>query len=77
MDLRIGITRGGQVIEVELADNTDRDALRKQIDTALGGDESSVLWITDKKGKELAVSSANIAFVQIGSEDSRSIGFGA
>ena len=77
MELRIGIARGGQVIEVELAEDTDRDTLRKQIDAALGGEDSSVLWVTDKKGKELAVSSANIAFVQIGSEDSRSIGFGA
>ncbi len=77
MDLKIGIARGGQVIEVELADDIDRDALRKQIEDALGGDDTSIFWITDKKGKELAVAASSIAFIQLGSEDSRSIGFGA
>lgn len=77
MDLKIGIARGGQVIEVELPDDVDRDALRAQIEAALSGSDGSVFWVTDKKGKELAVSAASIDFVQLGSEDSRSIGFGA
>lgn len=76
MDLKIGIARGGQVIEVELADDADRAALRKQIEAALSGTDL-VFWVTDKKGKELAVATASIAFVQLGSDDSRSIGFGA
>ncbi len=76
MDLKIGIARGGQVVEVELADDADRAALRKQIEAALSGADS-VFWVTDKKGKELAVATSSIAFVQLGSDDSRSIGFGA
>lgn len=76
MDLKIGIARGGQVLEVELADDVDRAALRSQIEAALAGTDP-VFWITDKNGKELAVQTASIAFMQLGSEDSRSIGFGA
>lgn len=77
MELKIGITRGGSVIEVELPDDVDREALRAQIEVALSGPDAPVFWVTDKKGKELAVAAASIAFIQLGSEDSRSIGFGA
>jgi hypothetical protein len=35
------------------------------------------LWITDKKGRDIAVPAAKIAYVEIGSADAdRRIGFG-
>ena len=77
MDLRIGIAQTNQVIELELDAETDRDALKKQVDSVLG-DESSVLWIVDRKGKETAVPAARISFVELTSTDpDRRIGFGA
>jgi hypothetical protein len=39
--------------------------------------EIDTLWITDKKGRDIAVPAAKIAYVEIGSADAdRRIGFG-
>lgn len=76
MDIRIGIAETSQVIEVELDEKTDRDSLKKQVADALADDK--VLWLTDRKGKELAVPAARISFVEVSSDDpDRRIGFGA
>jgi Protein of unknown function (DUF3107) len=76
MDVRIGIAQSAQVIEFELADDTDRPALRKQVDATLA-DEDAVLWLTDRKGKELALPSRRISFFELGTADpERRIGFG-
>ena len=76
MDLRIGVTQAPRELNIELADDTDRDALRAQVEAALAGATDS-LWVTDKKGRLVAVPAAKIAYVEIGSADSeRKIGFG-
>ena len=76
MDVRIGVTQTARDIAVEIADDVDRDALKAKIDAALTG-AVDVLWLTDKKGRDIAVSAAKIAFVEVGSsEGDRSIGFG-
>ncbi|MGI9611928.1 MAG: DUF3107 family protein [Acidimicrobiales bacterium] len=77
MDLRIGIAQTNQVIEIELDAETDRAKLKKQIDGALG-DDDKVLWLVDRKGKETAVPSSSISFIELSSDDpDRRIGFGA
>jgi uncharacterized protein (DUF2344 family) len=77
MDVRIGITQSGQVIELELDEETDREALRSQIDDVLST-ESSVLWLTDRKGKEVGVPASRVSFIELSSVDpDRRIGFGA
>lgn len=77
MDVRIGITQTAQVIELELAEDTDGDAVRAQIDGVLAAGEG-VLWLTDRKGKQVAIPSARISFVELKSSDAeRRIGFGA
>ena len=76
MDVRIGVTQTARDIAVEIADDVDRDALKAKIDAALTG-AVDVLWLTDKKGRDIAVSAAKIAFVEVGSsEGDRRIGFG-
>ncbi len=76
MDIRIGVTQSPREVSIELADDVDREALRAKVDSALGG-AVDVLWITDKKGRDIAVVSSKIAYVEIGSTDSdRRIGFG-
>jgi hypothetical protein len=76
MDLRIGVTQSPREVSVELADDTDVAALKQQVDAALTG-AVDVLWLTDRKGRNIAVAAAKIAFVEIGSADSeRKIGFG-
>ncbi|MEM9132566.1 MAG: DUF3107 domain-containing protein [Actinomycetota bacterium] len=77
MDVRIGIAQSGQVIELELADDTDREELKKLLDKSLG-DDDAVLWLADKKGKDVAIPSSRVAFVELSSDDpDRRIGFGA
>lgn len=77
MDVRIGIAESPQVIEVELEDSADRDALKSDVEAALAG-KSKILWLTDRKGKELAVPASQIGFVELGTSDAeRKIGFGA
>ena len=76
MDVRIGISDSPQVIEVELSDDTDREGLKTSIADSIGS--GSLLWVTDKKGKETGVPGSKIAFFEIGTTDNeRRIGFGA
>lgn len=77
MDVRIGVTYTPKELELELADDADADALRKNVEAALSG-EDSVLWVTDKHGRAVGVPTDKIAYVEIGSpSDDRRIGFGS
>lgn len=75
MDVRIGVIHSPREIDVELADDVDRDALLTSIEEALG-DEAHVLWLTDRKGRRVGVPSGKIAYVEIGANDERRVGFG-
>ncbi len=77
MDIRIGVIHTTREIEVELADDSDRDKLMDEIDTTLGRPDS-VLWLTDRRGKRVGVPVARVAYIEVGlaSEDRR-VGFGA
>ncbi|MEZ5238436.1 MAG: DUF3107 domain-containing protein [Microthrixaceae bacterium] len=75
MDVRIGVTYSAREIDLQLPDDTDRDELRDSIDETLGSD-ASVLWITDKRGRQVGIPSDKVAFVEIGSDsEGRAIGF--
>ena len=77
MDVRIGVTQAPRELSLELADDTDRDALREQIDSAIAqGDQ--VMWLTDRRGRQIAVPIAKLAYVEVGPPDGdRRIGFGS
>jgi hypothetical protein len=75
VDVRIGVTQAPRELNVEVAD-TDRDDLRARVEAALSG-ATDVLWLTDKRGRDIGVPSAKIAYVELGSADGdRRIGFG-
>jgi hypothetical protein len=77
VDVRIGVTHAPRELSLELADDADRAALKAAVEAALAG-VTDTLWITDKRGREVAVPSAKIAYVDVGAADSdRRIGFGA
>ena len=77
MDVRIGVQHTPKEIDIELPSGTDRDEVRARIDAALA-DPAAVLWLTDRHGRDIAVPTARIAYVEVGSADSeRRIGFGA
>jgi hypothetical protein len=75
VDVRIGVTYSPRELDIELASDVDRDELKARIDEALS-DDDKVLWITDNHGREFAVPSAKVAYIEIGSPDhERRIGF--
>ena len=76
MDVRIGVTQAPREINLEVADDTDQAALRAKVEAALSG-AVDVLWLTDKRGREVGVVAAKIAYVELGTADKdRKIGFG-
>ena len=75
MDVRIGVTYSPRELDIELAPDVDRDEIKARIDEALS-DDDKVLWLTDNHGREFAIPSAKVAYVEIGSPDhERRIGF--
>ena len=75
MDVRIGVTHSPRELTVELADD-ERDDVNAKIDAALTG-AVDVLWLADKRGRQVGVPSANIAYIEVGTPDGdRRIGFG-
>lgn len=76
MDVRIGVQHTVREIELELANDTDREELKGRVSAALA-DGDQVLWLTDKNGREVAVPAGKIAYIELGrSETERRIGFG-
>jgi Protein of unknown function (DUF3107) len=77
VDVRIGVTQAPRELSLELADDTDRDALKDQIDAAIAAGDR-VLWLTDRRGRQVAVPVDKLAYVEVGPPDGdRRIGFGS
>lgn len=80
-------------IELELPEDTDRDEVVARVEEVAAsappagspGDERStagsgdkVLWLTDRKGRQVGVPASKIAYVEIGAPSSeRRVGFKA
>jgi hypothetical protein len=77
MDVRIGVTYSPKELDLELDEDSGPDAVREQVESALGG-SSPVLWLTDRRGRQVGVPVDKIAYVEIGAPGAdRRIGFGA
>jgi hypothetical protein len=76
VDVRIGVARTAKELEIELPDDADGEAVKAALADALKGDDE-VLWLTDKRGRQVGIPADKIAYVEIGGEESRTIGFGA
>jgi hypothetical protein len=76
VDVRIGLTQTPKELEVQLEEGADPAALREQVEAALAGD--GTLWLTDRRGRQVGIPAAKLAYVEIGSpQDERRIGFGS
>lgn len=75
MELRIGIAHSNQPLTVTLPEDADRSKLKASIESALQG-KDSLLWLTDDKGREIAVAASRVTHVEIGPVGSNPIGFG-
>jgi hypothetical protein len=77
VDVRIGITDTPKELEVELGDDTDRDAVLTDISKALDKGDG-VLWLTDRRGRQVGVPVVKVAYVEVGAPSpDRRVGFGA
>ena len=75
VDVRIGVTQSPKELEVLLADDTDPEAVRKHVDKAV--ESGGTLWLTDRRGRQVGIPAAKLAYVEIGSpHEERRIGFG-
>ncbi len=77
MDVTIGVqARDGAIRAV--IDDDKLDAFKKQLEEALASEKTTMLWVTDKEGREFGVPSDKIAFIEFGNEKaSRQVGFSA
>jgi len=78
VDIRIGVSHATREISLEMPDDDKSVSKTKAaVEAALAG-ESATLWLTDKRGKETAIPSAKIAFVEFGAPNGdRKMGFGS
>ena len=77
MDVRIGITQSPRELEVELKDDADPEKVVSEIEKLLKSGDG-VLWLTDRKGRRVAVPVAKVAYVEVGAPTAeRRVGFGA
>ena len=76
MEITIGVTYTPKEIKLELAEGAKADDVKASIDAATSA-EDGMLWLEDKKGRQIGVPADKIAYVEIGSDAAnRPIGFG-
>lgn len=73
MDIKIGVADSPRELVISSAQTPDE--VEKAIVDALGA-SSSVLSLTDEKGRRYLVQAAKITYVEIGPSDARRVGFG-
>jgi len=75
VDVRIGVTYTAKEIDLDLGDGVDAASLKAEIDRALSAD-SGMLWLTDKRGRQVGIPVGKLAYVELGAPgDERRIGF--
>ena len=77
MDVRVGIVQSAKELEVELGEDVGREEVVGDIEKALSKADG-VLWLTDRRGRRVAVPVAKISYVEVGPPAAdRRVGFGA
>ncbi|MGW8484303.1 DUF3107 domain-containing protein [Microbacterium sp. NPDC055903] len=72
MEIRIGIVNTGRELNFETAANAEQ--VRADVTAALEQSTAHVSF-TDVKGNAFIVPTANLAYVELGTEESRRVGF--
>jgi hypothetical protein len=72
VEIRIGITNTGRELSFDTSESAD--GLKKSVASALDSG-STHLTFADVKGNQYVVPTANLAYIEIGSEESRRVGF--
>ncbi|MDQ0613351.1 hypothetical protein QF046_000992 [Microbacterium sp. W4I4] len=72
MEIRIGIVNTGR--ELSFDTSASADEVREQVTSALE-QNASHLSFSDAKGSSYIVPTANLAYIELGTEESRRVGF--
>lgn len=72
MEIRIGIANTGRELSFETGET--KDAVQKSIAEALDSGATHVTF-SDVKGNSYVVPTAGLAYVELGTEESRRVGF--
>lgn len=72
MEIRIGIINTGRELSFDTASTADE--VRAQVGAALE-QSASHLTFSDVKGSSYIVPTANLAYIELGTEESRRVGF--
>ena len=64
MDVRIGIVQSMKELDIELPEEADRDKVLADIEAALA-EEGTILWLTDRKGRQVGVPVGKVAYVEL------------
>lgn len=73
VDVKIGITDSARELVVHI--DKDSDEAHAAVEAALSGEE--LLRLEDDKGARFLIPVAKIAYVEVGTSESRKVGFGA
>lgn len=73
MDIKVGIQHIGREVTVE--SEASADDVRAELEKALADD--GLLTLRDARGRTVLVPAAKIAYLEIGEETTRRVGFGA
>ncbi len=73
MEVKVGI----QNVAREVTIDTKASAASIESDLARAVREGGVLALTDDKGRKVLINAATIAYVDLGAENTRAVGFGA
>jgi hypothetical protein len=76
VEVRIGIVQSMKELDVELPDDADRAKVLSDIESALGT-EGTILWLTDRRGRQVGVPVGKVAYVELDPPKSdRQVGLG-
>jgi hypothetical protein len=76
VDVRIGIVQSTKELDIELPDDADPEKVLADIEAALAED-GTILWLTDRKGRQVGVPVGKVAYVELDPPSSdRRVGFG-
>jgi len=72
MDVKIGVVYTAKELLLEVDD--EAETVAATIEAALSG-STGILWLTDRKGRRIGVPTDKVAYVELGEDPERRVGF--
>ena len=73
VEIRIGIMNVARELTLDIVDD-DAEKLKSGLESALSG-SANMLWVTDRDGREVGISVAQLGYIEFGAAGDRRIGF--